>query len=169
MKVVLYLATTANGLIAGENDNVDWVWENKLKVDAKILGQAKHFVVGRKTYDLMPKKEFQKKMTYYVFTANKNLKPKVNQVHFVHESPKTFLSRLKKNGAEIVCIYGGANLNASFMEANQVDELILDIEPITLGKGINLFRGNNFDRKLKLLHLTELPGGTIRIHYQVKK
>lgn len=163
------LATSTNGLIAGQKDNVSWVSQNQWKNYARVLNKTKHAIVGRKTYNLMSEKEFLGNTHYYVLTHRKDLSKKGKNIHIVNQTPETLINQLKKKGAEYVCICGGGNLNARFIKNNQVDEIILDIEPIALGKGTNLFNGNNFDRKLKLLHFKTLPGGTIRVHYRVKK
>lgn len=169
VKTILYLATTANGLIAGEKDDVSWVSKNQWKNYGRLLKKTKHAIVGRKTYQLMSDKEFFPQTNYYVLTRKKELSLKGKHVHVVKQSPQSLLRRLKEKGIDTVCICGGGTLNASFMNGNHVDEAILDIEPIALGKGTNLFHGLPFEAKLKLLHLKTLPGGTIRVHYQVKK
>ena len=60
MKVILYMAMTANGMIARENDEAPWskvVWREYYK----FIKQNKNIIVGRRTYELMKNaNEFEK-------------------------------------------------------------------------------------------------------------
>ena len=65
--------------------------------------------------------------------------------------------------------FGGGTLNTSFMAENLIDEIYLDVEPIVFGKGIRLFKENDFEAKLKLLEIKKLSNDEIQLHYQVLK
>ncbi|MBI2592902.1 MAG: dihydrofolate reductase [Candidatus Colwellbacteria bacterium] len=167
MKTILYMSVTANGYIATKEDGVDWIskasWRNYLdsikKMDAVII--------GRRTYDLMPRKEFQKNCLYVVLTHKKLVKGKIANMMFTGKSPEEIISFLKKKGFKKVCVAGGGKTNASFVKASLIDEIYLDVEPIILGKGIQLFSPNNFETKLKLLRVRKLNRNAVQLHYKV--
>ncbi len=73
MKVILYLAITANGYIAGEHDEVEWVSEASWNSYLYIVKKIGCVIIGRRTYDLMKEDEFMDGVTYIVITHEKEL------------------------------------------------------------------------------------------------
>lgn len=55
------------------------------------------------------------------------------------------------------------------MKEGLVDEIYLDIEPIVLGKGIQLFEDADFESKLELLETRKFSNNEIQLHYKVLK
>lgn len=47
MKVILYMATTINGLIAKENDNVSWVSETEWESFSGMIKKTGNMIIGR--------------------------------------------------------------------------------------------------------------------------
>ena len=69
---------------------------------------------------------------------------------------------------ENIWLVGGAQMIASFLKQKIVNEIIVTIIPILLGKGISLFQ--NFKDVVKLEHIkTEKYGETIDVHYKILK
>lgn len=169
MKTILYMTITANGYIATEDDKVDWIskesWQSYLNTIRKIDA----VIIGRRTYNLMPRKEFQRNCEYVVLTHSKPVKSKSPNVIFTNRSPKEVINFLNRKGFKRICIAGGGKTNASFMKAGLIDEIYLDVEPLVLGKGIQFFHPSEFQTKLKLLSIRKLRDSTIQLHYRVKK
>ncbi len=84
-------------------------------------------------------------------------------------SPQDALEKLQKAGFTSVVLTGGSMLNSSFAKLQLIDEVIVNIEPIIVGKGIPLFDPALFDLKLELLEMKESKGYTIKLHYKVSK
>ena len=170
MKVILYLAMSVNGYIAGKNDEVDWLYSGSWDEYFKIVKQSDVVVVGRRTYEIMPPEEFQKECEYYVFTTQKNITKKASNIFFTSENPKDFVDRMEKSGkVEQIMIAGGAKLNISFLKNNLIDEIYLDVEPIILGNGISLFAPEHLEIKLKLLEIKTLRKDLLQLHYKIAK
>src|SRR3989338_6246831 len=167
MKVVLYLAMSVNGYIAGENDDVSWLYEGSWKNYLNKIRESNIVVVGRKTYELMPKDEFQKECQYYIFTHSK-IDLKAPNIKATNEDPATFVKKLKNKNINQIMIAGGSQLNTAFLKANFIDEIYLDIEPYLLGKGIPLFQPIDTECELKLLS-KKVENSTIQLHYKVIK
>jgi dihydrofolate reductase len=55
------------------------------------------------------------------------------------------------------------------MAENLVDEMYLDIEPLAFGKGLPLFNGVDFERRLELLDTKKISDDEIQLHYRVVK
>jgi len=160
---------TANGMIATEKGDAPWsdvIWEGYYK----IAKQFKAVILGRKTYELMKEaNEFQKIGSPFTVVVSRGSKKADSKTAFV-KSPKDAMKLLKEMKFDKVMIGGGGKLNASFMKENLVDEIILDIEPMIFGKGIELFNdAPDFRSDLQLIKVKKLSDNEIQLHYKVVK
>lgn len=165
------MAMTVNGYIAKENDETGFVsdieWNNFQKI-AKDIG---NMIVGSRTYKIMvEKEEFNKLCNVRVVIVSDNTDIKIiSNNHSIATSPQDALTTLEKEGYRSALVAGGATLNSSFMAKNLINEIYLDVEPIAFGKGIKLFKDNDFEAKLKLLSTKKLSDDEIQLHYKVQK
>ncbi len=168
MKVILYMAITANGMIAGNDDETNWLTEEEAASYCAIVRAAGCLIVGRRTYHILTKQpEFQEFKDAKLVVVSHDAVELVDPRHAVARSPQEALSLLSDFTEVIVA--GGGVLNASFLAENLVDELYLDIEPVVLGNGIPLFKGGDFEHSLKLLDQKMLSENEIQLHYAVIK
>jgi len=168
MKVVLYMAMSANGMIAKSNDNTSWISETEWNSYSATVRNAGCLIVGRRTYHILTKQlEFAELKDVKLVAVSKEKLSTVSPNHLVASSPKEALEMLKD--FDTVIVAGGGILNTSFLEQELVDELYLDIEPIVLGKGIKLFSDSDFETKLELLETKQLSPNEIQLHYKVVK
>ena len=58
---------------------------------------------------------------------------------------------------------------AEFFNRNAVDELILSIMPVVLGKGMPLFDGILKNVPLKLTDTETFPNGVVQLKYDIKQ
>lgn len=168
MKVILYMAMTANGLIAKTDDDTAWISKEEWNSYSNTVQAAGNVILGHRTYQIITKQpEFAElkdvKIVVLSFQDFKTLSPNHSVVH----SPKEALELLKN--FKTVIIAGGGMLNASFFAENLVDEIYLDIEPTLLGKGIPLCNGSDFERQLKLIDSKKISDNEIQLHYKVKR
>jgi len=171
MKVTLYMAITINGFIAKENDDTGFVSEIEWRSFRNMIKNAGNMIIGSRTYEIMREgEEFKglEDIRILVVSENADFKTIANN-HSVAKSPKDALAILEKEGFDKALVAGGGTLNASFMAENLIDEIYLDVEPVIFGRGIRLFRENDFEAKLKLLEIKKLSGNEIQLHYQVLK
>lgn len=168
MKVILYMATTANGMIAGSDDSTSWVSKEEWNAYSAMVRPAGNLVVGHRTYDILTKQpdfsEFKGVKIVVVATKEVQL---VDQNHKIVKSPKEALEFLKDQKQVVVA--GGGILNAAFLAENLIDEIYLDVEPALIGKGIPLFRDRNFAANLELIDTKKLSKNEIQLHYKVVK
>lgn len=84
------------------------------------------------------------------------------------DSPQAALKTLEKQGFKSVVLTGGSTLNSSFAKSGLIDEVILNIEPVIEGKGIPLYKPEDFELKLELIEMKQSKGKTIQLHYKVR-
>ena len=168
MKVILYMAVSANGMIAKSDDDTSWVSKEEWNSYSSAVRKAGCIIMGRRTYHILVKQpEFAEfKDVKLIVVSNEDFET-LTPNHFVARSPKEALELLK-DFKEVV-VAGGGILNASFLSENLVDEIYLDIEPIILGEGIPVFKDKNFERNLKLIGQKKIADNEVQLHYQVLK
>lgn len=168
MKVILYMAISLNGMIAKSDDDTSWISKEEWDSYSLAVRNAGCLIVGHRTYNILTKQlEFSEfKDVKLVVVAQENFQTLAPN-HLVAHSPKEALKLLNNFGQVVVA--GGGALNASFVEENLIDEIFIDIEPIILGQGISLFRGRDFECKLKFLGQKKISDNEIQLHYEVLK
>ncbi len=168
MKVILYMAISLNGMIAEQNDDTSWISPEEWNSYSLTVRKAGNLIVGHRTYNILTKQpEFAELKDVKCIVVSQKDFEVINPNHLVAHSPKEALELLKD--FEKAILAGGGMLNASFLAENLVDEIYLDIEPIALGNGIPLFRGQDFSRKLKFLGQKTITDNEIQLHYEVLK
>ncbi len=168
MKVILYMAVTANGMIADNDDEAKFLTPEEAASYCSVVRTAGCLIVGRRTYHILTKQpEFQEFKDAKLVVMSHGDVELVDPRHQVARTPQEAVDLL--SDFREVIIAGGGIANASFLAADLVDEIYLDIEPALLGNGIPLFKGQDFERKLKLLGHKMLSENEIQLHYQVIK
>lgn len=173
MKVILYMAISANGMIARKNDKTDWSEDESNSYIGKVK-ECGNLVIGRRTYELMQGDENKDADTevlgdplIVVLTGSSSFKDE-KKLKFV-KTPKEAIDFLRQKDFDTVMVAGGSQVDAAFLEEGLIDEIYLDVEPLVFGDGIPLFTPTDFEYKLKLLRVRKLSDQTIQLHYQVKK
>jgi dihydrofolate reductase len=170
MKVILYMASTMNGIIARSDDDRSFVSKVNWEGFSAIAQRTGNLVVGRRTYELMVKEgdlERLPDVKVVVVTNNQDYVPS-HPAHKIVHLPQEAILTLEGEGMQEVLVAGGGGMNASFMEQNLLDEIYVDIEPWIIGKGIPLFAPGYFEAPLILKDLKR-SDNTAQLHYEVKK
>ncbi len=168
MKVILYMAISANGFIAKLDDTTNWISSEEWDSYSLAVRTAGCLIVGRRTYHILTsQEEFSEFKDVKLVVVSKEDFVTLSSNHFVAHSPKEALDLLK--GYREVVVAGGGLLNASFLAEKLVDEIILDIEPIVFGTGIPVFQGLEFEHKMKLIGHKFITESVIQMHYEVLK
>lgn len=164
------MATTLNGVIAKFDDSADFLTQEESASYVSTVKEAGALVIGKRTYGILSQQpefqEFLNSGVKVVAVSHSDFELK-DPTHQVAHSPVEALEMFKDS--ETVILAGGGILNASFLAENLVDEIYIDIEPAVVGKGIQLFNGPDFDRKLKLIGTKKLSENEIQLHYEVQK
>src|SRR6266851_9267042 len=159
-KIIVYIATSADGYIARKDGGVDWLDRPRTAGDygmRKFYKSIDTILWGRKTYDMVLR--FQKEgksgpdmygIKNYVF-ASKPPKKVADGFEFVKEPIKKFAKRLRSQKGKNIWMMGGAGIIASFLDENEIDEFIIHVIPTLIGEGIPLIAPRNRTVPLKLI------------------
>lgn len=170
-KVVLYIACSLDGFIATPNHQLDF-----LDLVAKVgedYGYAQFqetvdtVIMGRKTYDkvlsLGVELPHAHKNTYIL---TRQPRPNKGHIQFYSGPVNALIQKLKaENGLNIFCD-GGAETANELLRHNLIDEFIISIIPILLGRGIKLFYQHRPELRLNLLSCQTFQSGLVQLHYQ---
>jgi dihydrofolate reductase len=178
-KIIVYIATSADGYIARPDGDVEWL--NRIPtVDhgiGKFYRSIDTILYGRKTYDWglayqkksgSKKSIFDKNVKNYIF-SRKPPKKQAPEVEFVTGPVKTFARKLRAKAGKHIWMMGGGELIASFLDAGEIDEFDIHVMPVFIGKGIPLIAPRHRDIPLRLLSSRKFSDGVVRLHYAIDR
>ncbi len=164
-KVILFIATSLDGFIAGENGNINWLFHDVDYNYTSFLKTIDTVIMGRKTYEVAkgfePLPYVGKKKI--VFTNQKRIAEQ--ETEFVQD-PIKVVEKLKKEQGTNIWLVGGTEIITLLMNKNLIDECIISIHPILLGKGIPLFK--DVKANLKFIKEETFESGLIQLSYEKK-
>ena len=171
-KVTFGGANSLDNYIARKDDSYDWlVWNKDVAQILKDYWKTIDTVVmGRRTYEVAARSGNgggQAGVKTYVFS--RTLKKRSNKkVSFVSEDAADFVRRLKEEKGKDICVMGGGVLAKSLFEADLIDEIGFNIQPVLLGSGIPLFHEMSRQIDLELTECRQLSDGCVYLTYLVK-
>ncbi len=179
-KILVYIATSADGFIARPDGSVEWLDRPRPKGNYGMGAFYKSIdtvLWGRKTCDMAL--DFQKKgvagsafdttVKNYVFTRSLPQSPAPAGVEFVSEPIKAFATHLRKKKGKDIWMMGGAGIIASFLDEGEIDDFMIHVIPKFIGEGIPLIAPAHRSVPLKLISCTKFPDGVVKLHYTVRK
>lgn len=167
-KIILNVAVSLDSLIEGPNGEFDWCFMDQDYGMADFFNRIDTILFGRKGYEvaLQYGMEFYAGKTKYVFSKT------LTQLN----EPDTFIvsgdlvqqvHALKNKPGKDIWLFGGSGIIASFINEGLVDELMLAIHPLVLGKGKPLFENIHQQIKLELTDTKTFSTGLVQVFYKV--
>lgn len=179
-KIIVYIATSADGYIARRDGDVDWLNRRPRDVDYGLHAfypTVDTILIGRKTYDwalayrkLTGAKDpvFDANRTNYVF-SRKPARHATPGVKFVSEPIKVFAERLRAMPGKNIWLMGGGKLIAAFLDIGEIDAFDIHVVPTFIGAGIPLLAPRHRDIPLRLRSARRYPDDVVRLRYDVAK
>lgn len=172
-KVILNLAISLDGYIATEEGGFDWIvgdGDHRLDTDKNFdfegfLETVDVMIMGRKAYDDCPLDPFKDKE---ILIASHKDYEDFDQVKFIKDDIIDYVKELLKKDGKNIYLFGGGVLIDHFIKAGIIDEYIIGIIPVILGKGRKLFLENNPMMPLKL-HDYNIGEGVVILHYKLRE
>jgi dihydrofolate reductase len=175
-KIIVYIATSADGYIARKDGAVDWLDRPRTAGDygmGKFYKSIDTILWGRKTYDMVLKFQEEGKdypdmagIKNYAFSRRPPRKV-ARGFQFVKEPIKKFTKSLRAQKGKDIWMMGGAGIIGSFLDAGEIDEFIIHLIPTFIGEGIPLIAPSRRNVPLKLISSKKFSDGVVRLHYAV--
>ena len=176
-KIIVYIATSADGFIARPDGNVAWLDRPRPKGNygySAFFKSVDTILWGYKTYakgiEMGMEKGFKAagfgpKIKNYVFSRRPREAP-LPTFEFVNEPVKPFAQRLRAQPGKNIWMMGGGEIIASFLDQGEIDEFRIHLIPILIGEGIPLIHPRHRTIRLKLLAAKAFPDGVVHLHYR---
>lgn len=186
--LIWLMHTSVDGFVAGPNGELDWAGANmddELWQDVwDLLGTVDMALFGRRTYQ-----DFEN----YWPVVGRNLSSAKNELDFsrwIDRTAKTVasttlkkldwensallndnvaeaVSRMKGQPGNNLLLFGSPGLASHLMSDNLIDELRIDVHPLTLGMGRPLFKDGTGRHKLRLVQTRTFRSGVVGLRYNI--
>jgi dihydrofolate reductase len=173
-KIIVYIATSADGYIARLDGNVDWLDRPVPKGSYGMTAFARSIdtiLWGRKTYDFAARMGgvgVYGKVKHYAFSRQPPSDP-VPGVEFVSDSIPEFVGKLRAVRGKNIWMMGGAGIIASFLDAGAIDEFSIHVIPVMIGEGIPLVAPRHRNIPLELISARSFTDGVVHLNYSVRR
>jgi len=183
-KIIVLSMITLDGVMqAGDGPEEDtsgefkyggWVAPFSDEAHSKVMQkhmQLADLLLGRKTFDIFegywPKHADNwpgiTDVTKYVLSATRN---RSNWENSVFINSLADIKAIKTSEGSDIKVWGSSQLLQLLLKNDLVDELWLNIHPLTLDKGKKIFDGGLIPAAFTLTESTVTPSGVVIVHYK---
>jgi dihydrofolate reductase len=166
-KITLNIASSLDGYIEGPNGEIDWCLNDQDYGLTEFSEDTDALFMGRKSYELILQVGlgFFEDKTLYVF-SDTLLQDEHLAVNIVRKADfVAFVENFRKQEGRNIWLFGGADLVASFMAVNLIDEFLISVHPLLLGGGKLLFQPVENKVDLMLLNHKSYSSGLVQLRY----
>jgi dihydrofolate reductase len=160
MKVILYCAISLDGFIAKTDGDSDWVTDTG--AFEKEIQRCRGYIVGGSTFRQYLNEIYPIDNVLNIVLSKNSAAIKGCSVA---NKPERAIDIAQAAGLKEVVVVGGSETWQAFYDAGLVNEIILDIEPIMLGKGLPFLIAQ---QKLKLLSVRKLSQDVVQSRFAVE-
>lgn len=190
-KMVLAMMASLDGFAAGPNGEMDWLppfndeslWKDTHEEMWNQLNAVDTIVLGRVTYQIWEKywptagknpasSESDRLFSRFADSTQKvvlsNTLEDVSwrNTKLIRNNHREELQNLKEKKGKNIAIAGGAGLARSVISMGLVDEYLITVQPVLLGKGKPLFGSLDVPIKLNLVRTRIMASGAVLLHYR---
>lgn len=183
MKTQYYAASSLDGFIATEDDSLEWLfpladlkdssYPNFIaEVGALAMGAATYEWIVRNSDKLAAETGAPWPYTQPVWVFTRRVLPVIegSDIRFVKGDVRQVHNEMRvAAGAKNIWIVGGGDLAGQFHDAGLLDELIIQIGSVTLGRGKQVFPRRVLSPILRLVSVRQMGVGMVELRYEVGK
>lgn len=167
-KFIVYLATSADGFIARPDGGVDFLdrpWPEHQYGMPQFLESIDTIVMGHKSYGSGGGGGGFGKKKIYVMSHTPQ---KAKKAEFFSDA-SALAKKLRAVEGKHVWLFGGAQSIAAFLDAGEVDEIMMFVVPVLIGEGLPLIAPKHRSVELKLVEAKPFEDGVVLMHYAVAR
>jgi dihydrofolate reductase len=180
---------TLDGFMAGPHAELDWhfrSWSDDMAASiSSELAKADTIILGRVTYSAMenywpsqstcltlPREDvaFAEMMNRYkkIVVSTTLHRTQWHNSEIISKNIPEQINKLKRSEGRDMIVYGSGKLVATLVRAQLVDEFLLWVHPVLLGKGKSFF--TQVDRRLilQLVQRMSFSSGVVALRYRVQ-
>jgi dihydrofolate reductase len=171
--VIVFIAASLDGYIAAPGDDLSFLEIVQQSGEdygySAFVQTVDTVIMGRKTYDWVMKQvnEFPhaEKQTFII---TRHHRPAEGNVRFYTGDLPELIRGLKESKGRDIFIDGGAAVVNSLLQHQLIDEFIVSIIPVLLGRGTRLFQEGFAQQNLVLQRATPFASGLVQLHYKTQ-
>jgi dihydrofolate reductase len=183
MKTQYYTATSLDGFIATEDDSLEWLFQLGNPDESSYPGfisEVGALAMGSTTYEWMMRNadlvaaESGSPWPYsqpaWVFTSRELPGIEGADIRFVKGDVRQVHSEMREAASSgNIWIVGGGDLAGQFYDAGLLDEMIIQLGSVTLGKGKPLFPRKVLSSNLRLVSVHQVGSSMVELRYEIHR
>lgn len=180
MKTQYYTATSLDGYIADEHHSLDWLFQFNVTPDemgyADFIKDVGALAMGSSTYEWVRNnlQESGEAWPYeqpaWIFTSRELPKIEGADLRFVSGDVRPVHAEMRRVvGEQNIWVVGGGELVGQFYDAGLLDELIVQIAAVTLGRGAPLLPRRIVTPPLRLISARSFGESFAELRYEVPR
>lgn len=183
MKTQFYTASSLDGFLATEDDSIDWLFPLGDINDTSypsFIAEVGALAMGSATYEWMLRhaptvaaetgSSWPYSQPTWVFSSRPLPSVAGANLHFARGSVQLAHAAMRAAaGDKNIWVVGGGDLAGQFYDAGLLDEIIVQVGSVTLGKGKPLFPRRLTSPPLQLLSVRQMGTGFAELRYRVPK
>lgn len=180
MKTQYYTATSLDGFIADENHSLDWLFQFATTPEemgyADFIRDVGALAMGSQTYEWVRShlQQSGEKWPYeqpaWIFTSRTLPAIEGADVRFVRGDVRPVHAEMRRAAAgKNIWIIGGGELVGQFHDAGLLDELIIQIAAVTLGRGAPILPRRIVTPPLRLTSVRQFGDAFVELRYEVQR
>ena len=175
-QVVLYIAASLDGYIAGDDDDLSWLkpFEGVDYGYDGFIDSIGAVILGRRTYDVTTGAGWgwPYPVPGYVLTGRApEDRPQEADITFTAHPLPELVAEAKQRipDDKDLWVVGGAGVVREFLAAGLIDQLRLFVIPVMLGHGVRLFQPVDRPTTVSLQRVNQFPEGMVELVYAVQR
>lgn len=183
MKTQYFTATSLDGFIATEDDSLDWLFPLGDINDTsypRFITEVGALAMGSATYEWMLRHAalvsaqagaaWPYAQPTWVFSRRQLPTIPGADIRFVQGDVKPIHAEMARAaGSKNLWIVGGGDLAGQFHDARLLDEVMVQVASVTLGKGKPLFPRRVTSPPWKLVSVRQVGPGFAELHYELPR
>ena len=171
--VVYSAATSLDGFIADMDGGVDWLHAAMVPGEGyglrEFMASVDAVLMGSGTYEKSLTMGGGPRMATPCWVFSSRKLASVKGMTVTSADPAEIVAGLPAQGIRRAWLMGGGRLASSFLAAGLIDEIVLGVMPVVLGRGLPLFGGVVPVSSLELVESKTFKGGALGLTYRCKR
>ncbi|MBS0368071.1 MAG: dihydrofolate reductase family protein [Proteobacteria bacterium] len=182
-KTQYYTASSLDGFIATEDDSLEWLFPlGDLNASSypEFIAEVGALAMGSSTYEWMLRNADQVAaetgspwpytQPAWIFTTRQLPVIEAADIRFVKGDVREVHNQMRAAaGSKNIWIVGGGDLAGQFHDAGLLDEIIIQVGSVTLGKGKQIFPRRVLSPTLRLVSVRQMGTSMVELRYEIGK
>jgi len=171
-KMSVYIATSIDGYIAKEEDDLDWLTTFSPPDDTpdgdygfkNFLASTDAIIMGKNTYKIASSVDAWPYQGKRVIVLSSTLSSVRESAELYDGDIIVLVNQLYNDMVRHIYVDGGKTIS-QFLNLKLIDELIISVIPVILGSGISLFQNIQHESWYRLIASRAYSNGLVQLHY----